>query len=235
MSQSNDSSIKVISFDLDDTLWPCSPTIINAERQLHHWLSENVPEITAHYDLYQLRDKRRDFLKAHPELAHDMSALRIRSLEQLAAELDLPVDWIQPAFDVFYEARQQVTLFDDVKPVLDILNQEFTMVSLTNGNANPVMTGISHWFDFSLNAATVGKLKSEPDIYRQVHEKAGIQPAQMVHIGDDPHNDIAGAKSAGSAAIWVNRENRSWEQKGFHTDAEINTLHELPTLLKQLF
>ena len=235
MSQSNQSSIKVISFDLDDTLWPCSPTIINAERQLHLWLSENVPVITEQYDLYQLRDKRREFLKAHPELAHDMSALRIRSLEKLAAEFDLSDDWIQPAFDVFYQARQQVTLFDDVKPVLDALNLEFTMVSLTNGNANPVMTGISHWFDFSLNAAAVGKLKSEPDIYQQVHERAGIQPAQMVHIGDDPHNDIAGAKLAGSLAIWMNRENRIWEQKGFNPDAEINTLHELPTLLKQLF
>ena len=235
MSQSNESSIKVISFDLDDTLWPCFPTIINAERQLHHWLSENVSVIAERYDLYQLRDKRRELLKAHPELAHDMSALRIRSLEELAGEFDLSDEWIQPAFDVFYEARQQVTLFDDVKPVLDALNQEFTMVSLTNGNANPVMTGIAHWFDFSLNAAGVGKLKSEPDIYLQVHERAGIEPRQMVHVGDDPHNDIAGAKSAGSPAIWMNRERRRWEQEGFNPDAEIYTLHELPTLLKQLF
>ena len=235
MMQSKESSIKVISFDLDDTLWPCSPTIIHAEKQLYQWLSENVRVIAERYDLYQLRDKRRDLLKAHPELAHDMSALRIRSLEELAGELDLSDDWIQPAFDVFYEARQQVTLFDDVKPVLDMLNQRFTMVSLTNGNANPVMTGISHWFDFSLNAAGVGKLKSEPDIYQQVHERTGIRPAQMVHIGDDPHNDIAGAKSAGSPAIWINRQNRVWDQEGFDPAAEINTLRELPVLLEQLF
>ena len=235
MLQSNESSIKVISFDLDDTLWPCSPTIINAERQLHRWLSQNVPVIAERYDLYQLRDKRRDFLKAHPELAHDMSALRIRSLEQLASEFELSDDWIQPAFDVFYEARQQVTLYDDVKPVLDLLDQQYTMVSLTNGNANPVMTGIAHWFDFSLNAAGVGKLKSEPDIYRQVHERAGIRPEQMVHIGDDPVNDIAGARSAGSPAIWMNRENRAWQQEDFRPDAEIKTLHDLPGLLKQLF
>ena len=97
------------------------------------------------------------------------------------------------------------------------------------------MTGISHWFDFSLNAAGVGKLKSEPDIYRMVHERAGIQPSQMVHIGDDPLYDIAGAKSAGSPAIWMNRENRTWVQDGFNPDAEINTLHDLPALLKQLF
>jgi len=235
MSQSNESSIKVLSFDLDDTLWPCFPTIIYAERQLHQWLSKNVPVIAERYDVYQLREKRRDLLKAHPELAHDMTALRIRSLEELAEEFNLSDDWIQTAFDVFYTARQQVTLFDDVKPMLDVLNQEFTMVSLTNGNANPVMTGIAHWFDFSLNAAGVGKLKSEPDIYRQVHERAGIQPAQMVHIGDDPLYDIAGAKSAGSAAIWMNRESRIWQQKGLNPDAEINTLHELPALLKRLF
>lgn len=232
MSQLNPTSLKLISFDLDDTLWPCFPTIIKAEQVLHQWLSENVPVITEQYDLYQLKDKRRAFLRSHPELAHDLTRLRIRSLEQLADEFGLREEWIQPAFEVFYEARQQVTLFDDVAPVLDELNRSFRLVSLTNGNASPSETGVAHWFDFSLNAAGVGKLKSEPDIYQQVQEKAGISASEMLHIGDDPINDIAGAKSAGVAAIWLNRENKAWEHDACEPDAEISSLHELPGLLK---
>ena len=51
-------TIKVLSFDLDDTLWPCLPTILRAEELLHKWLSVNVPEISSSYDVYQLREKR---------------------------------------------------------------------------------------------------------------------------------------------------------------------------------
>ncbi len=227
-------TIKVLSFDLDDTLWPCFPTIKRAEQLLYQWLSDQVPVITQHYDVYQLREKRRLLLNNHSDLAHDLTQLRIKSFEMLADEFELSSDWIKPAFKIFYEARQQVTLFDDVKPVLDELNEEFKLVSLTNGNASTVETGVDHWFDFALNSASVGKLKSEPDIYRQVQKLANIEARQMVHIGDHPLQDISGAKSAGVFAIWLNRENRSWTLESCQPDAVISSLFELPSLLSQL-
>ena len=226
--------IKVLSFDLDDTLWPCFPTIKRAEKRLFQWLSEHVPSITQHYDIYQLREKRRLLLNEHSDLAHDLTQLRIKSFEMLADEFGLANDWIEPAFKIFYEARQQVTLFDDVKPVLDELNEEFKLVSLTNGNASTVETGVDHWFDFALNSASVGKLKSEPDIYRQVQKLANIEARQMVHIGDHPLQDISGAKSAGVFAIWLNRQNKSWTLENCQPDAVIGNLFELPPLLRQL-
>lgn len=226
--------IKVLSFDLDDTLWPCSPTILRAEKLLFQWLSNHVPAITQSYDLQQLREKRRAMLVDYPELAHDLTKLRLKSFELLAAEFELAEDWIKPAFEIFYEARQQVTLFDDVTPVLDKLNKKFQLVSLTNGNASTVKTGVDHWFDLTLNAATVGKLKSEPDIYWHVQKLTKIDARQMVHIGDDPVNDIAGAKSAGVQAVWLNRQQQKWPLDSCQPDAVIGSLHDLPAVLKQL-
>ena len=95
-------------------------------------------------------------------------------------------------------------------------------------------TGVDHWFDITLNSATVGKLKSEPDIYRRVQQLADIEAGQMVHVGDDPLNDIAGAKSAGVFAIWLNRKQQLWSLPVCQPDAVISSLHELPLLLKQL-
>ena len=226
--------IKVLSFDLDDTLWPCYPTIQRAEKLLYQWLSDHVPAITQCYDLYQLREKRRSLLNSHADLAHDMTRLRLKSFEQLTQEFELAPDWIEPAFETFYEARQQITLFDDVKPVLDELNKTFQLVSLTNGNADTVKTGVDHWFDFALNSATVGKMKSEPDIYWQVQKRANINARQMVHIGDHPLQDISGAKSAGVFAIWLNREQKQWSLENCQPDAVISSLHELPALLREL-
>ncbi len=226
--------IKVLSFDLDDTLWPCYPTIKRAEKMLYQWLAENQPAITEQYSAEQLREKRKLLLRQQPEIAHDLSLLRIKSFEQLAEELNLTNDWFHVAFNIFYEARQQVTLFDDVKPVLDQLKTDFQLVSVTNGNADADKTGISHWFDFSLNSIGVGKLKSEPEIYQQIHTLTNTEPCQMVHIGDDPINDIAGAKSAGSYAIWLNRERKPWALDSEQPDAEITTLHELNDALQKL-
>jgi len=226
--------IKVVSFDLDDTLWPCFPTVHRAEKHLYQWLSEHVPAITQQYDIDQLREQRRLLLRERTELAHDLTLLRIKSFEILADEFELGSDWIKPAFKIFYEARQQVNLFDDVKPVLDELDKEFSLVSLTNGNANTVATGVDHWFDFTLNSATVGKLKSEPDIYWQVQKLSNIEARHMAHVGDHPLQDVSGAKSAGVFAIWLNRQNKTWTLEDCKPDAEINSLHELPALLLRL-
>jgi putative hydrolase of the HAD superfamily len=226
--------IKVLSFDLDDTLWPCHPTIQRAEKLLYQWLSDHVPVITQRYDLDQLREKRRLLFNSHTELAHDLTQLRIKSFEQLTEEFELAPDWMEPAFETFYEARQLVTLYDDVEPVLDELNKVFQLVSLTNGNASTIKTGVDHWFDFSLNSASIGKLKSEPDIYWQVQKRANIEARQMLHIGDHPLQDISGAKSAGVFAIWLNREQKQWALEECQPDAVISSLHELPALLRKL-
>lgn len=226
-------AIKVLSFDLDDTLWPCLPTIQRAEKLLYLWLAEQVPVITQRYDQNQLHEKRQMLLKADTDLAHDLSQLRIHSFKQLAAEFNLSEDWILPAFDVFYEARQQVALFEDVEPVLDELKKDFQLVSLTNGNADTVKTGVDHWFDFALNSISVGKKKSAPDIYWQVQKRANINAQQMLHVGDDPLQDVRGAKLAGVFSVWLNRQQKPWLMEDYQPDAVITSLHELPEILRQ--
>lgn len=226
--------IKVISFDLDDTLWPGMPTILAAEQVLFNWLSEHAGIITQHYDIQQLREKRRGLLKKHPELAHDLTRLRRLSFEELADEFSLDRDWIQPAFDTFYEARQQVRLFDDVEPVLDELKRHYRLASLTNGNADPDKTGVAHWFEYSLNSITAGSLKSEPAIYHQLQQQMEVNPAQHVHVGDDPENDIAGARAAGAYTIWLNRDRKAWPFDNCRPDAQIETLYALRQALAVL-
>jgi len=156
------------------------------------------------------------------------------SFQHWLDELDLSDDWIESAFDVFLQARQKITLFDDVEPVLDALINTYQLVSLTNGNANTIETGVDHWFDFVLNSKSVGKMKSEPDIYQQMQKLTNIEAKHMMHIGDHPVQDILGAKSAGVFSVWLNRSNKSWPLDDCQPDAVIHSLHELPVLLAQL-
>jgi FMN phosphatase YigB (HAD superfamily) len=38
-------SIKLITFDLDDTLWETAPAIVSAEAMLRDWLAEHAPKL----------------------------------------------------------------------------------------------------------------------------------------------------------------------------------------------
>lgn len=193
-----------------------------------------MPEITDKYDIETLRTRRVEFMEQRPELAHDMSKLRIESFESLAEELDLNNGWINEAFEVFYEARQQITLYDDVPQALDKLYQHYRLAAVTNGNADIVKTGVDRWFEFSVSAAEVGQLKPHPEFFELVLSRAGVTTAEVLHIGDDQHRDIYGASQAGIRNVWVNRSDQPWEHAECKADVHIRSLAELPLVVEEL-
>jgi FMN hydrolase / 5-amino-6-(5-phospho-D-ribitylamino)uracil phosphatase len=228
------SRIELLTFDLDDTLWPCKPTINAAENTLYEWMQRHVPVITSRYDSLVLREKRLEFMRRRPEVAHDMSRLRIESLHALCDEIGCEHDWVDAAFEVFYEARQKVRLYDDVAPALDRLAGRYRLAAVSNGNADIVMTGVSRWFEFAVSAADVGQQKPHAAVFETAMRKAGVAPAQTVHIGDDEHRDIFGASEAGIRAIWVNRSGKDWRHDGCDVEHHIRDLSELPAILRDM-
>lgn len=227
-------SIKLLTFDLDDTLWPCKPTIMAAEHRLYSWMQQAVPQITERFDNEALLEKRRTFIQQRPELLHDMSKLRIESLRALSDEIGLAYDWVEEAFEVFFQARQEVELYADVAPALDRLSSEYTLVAVTNGNADISLTGIDRWFDFSVSAAEVGYQKPHPLVFTTAMSRAGAVPSETVHIGDDEQRDIFGASEAGIRTVWVNRSERDWSHTECEADHHIRSLAELPEILREM-
>ena len=226
--------IKLLTFDLDDTLWPCKPVIMAAENTLYRWMQQRVPEITELHDNETIFHKRREFMRQRPDLVHDVSRLRIESLKALSEEVGIGRDWIDEAFDVFFQARQQVELFSDVEPVLDELSAEYTLVAVSDGNADIALTGIDRWFEFAVSAAQVGYQKPHPLVFETAMSKAGASSDETVHIGDDQHKDIFGACEAGIRAVWINRSDQDWHHTGCEADHHIHSLAELPDILHQM-
>ena len=88
------SRIKLLTFDLDDTLWPCRPVIMAAEKTLYEWMQASVPGITDRYDIEAILRKRREFMQQRPDLVHDVSRLRVESLKVLSDEAGIGHEWI---------------------------------------------------------------------------------------------------------------------------------------------
>lgn len=223
--------IKLLTIDLDDTLWPCMPTIMQAESELYQWLQQNLPRITQQYSIDALRNKRKQLLQREPELIHDLSEARRAHFRELANELDYDHQWIDEAFKVFYDARQKVALYDDVLPVLEQLKTVFHLVALTNGNADIHKTGLGEIFDLQISAADVMAAKPDVAMFKKAMAHFSVTQDETLHVGDHEIHDILGARQAGIASVWVNRLNNDWNEADFRADYEISDLTGLLDLL----
>jgi hypothetical protein len=77
---------RVISFDLDDTLWPVGPVIAAAEAALFDWLAAHYPRTVRGHTLGSMRAMRTRLAARFPERSHDLTFLRRRALgDQFAA------------------------------------------------------------------------------------------------------------------------------------------------------
>jgi hypothetical protein len=105
--------IKAITLDLDDTLWPIWPTIERAEKLLQTWLQAHAPQTAVLFASPHARRELRDATVAQwPLLAHDLSAMRRESIRLALQRAGEDPALAEPAFDVFFAARMEVTLFD---------------------------------------------------------------------------------------------------------------------------
>lgn len=85
-------------------------------------------------------------------------------------------------------------------------------------------------FDFSLSAASAGKAKPHPRMFEQACRCARVAADQLVHVGDEPATDLAGAQRAGVTVIWMNRRGQPADP-GVNHHAEIRNVTELLSLL----
>lgn len=222
------SSTKLLAFDLDDTLWPCMPTIIAAEEALYQWLSEHYPLITNRYSMTSMMGMRNDFTLKHPELHVDLSEMRIQFLSHLAKQCQYPVDKVaEDGFKVFIKWRNTVTYFPDVIPALERLSKTYILATISNGNADVMQTQAAPFISHSINAADVKAAKPETKMFDVIAQRAGCQPSECVYCGDDIAIDMKGSKNAGWQAIWVNREDKLWPNEFGEQEVTISSLAEL--------
>lgn len=226
-------SIRCVCFDLDDTLWDCASVISHAERQLYQWLATHQAPIGMRYSAETLLASRVSYTRQHPELHHDLGELRRQWLTTLAAEVNIGTDWVGDAFDHFLQARNEVKFFPHVLEQLHLLKQDYTLGSITNGNADISRVGLSDLFSFSHNSAAAGVSKPDPAIFAQTLEMTGLQPHQMVYVGDDQVRDVIAANRAGLRTIWYNPHQRELA-KDANPDAIMASFAELADLVRSL-
>jgi putative hydrolase of the HAD superfamily len=222
---------RVLSFDLDDTLWPVGPVIAAAEEAMLAWLRAHHPDTVSAHSMDSLRAQRAAVPGRYPERGHDLTFLRHRALKDLfiaaghsEALADARAD---EGLEVFFAERNRVQFYADVRPALTRLRSRYRLFAVSNGNADLARCGIAEFFDGHITASAAGAAKPDARIFAALIDMAGVEASQVLHIGDDPLADVVGATRAGLQAVWLNRDARRWPESFAHPTRTISTLAEI--------
>ena len=147
--------IKIITFDLDDTLWPIRPVIERAETKTYRWLTENAPQITDQFSQSDMLAFKLALMRKDSSLRHRISDMRRNGYRELALAsgytLGEASELAAQAFETFIELRQQVNCYPGRGAKLEELAKNYMLGALTNGNANLKKIPIGRHFDFSIS------------------------------------------------------------------------------------
>lgn len=84
------------------------------------------------------------------------------------------------------------------------------MVAVSNGNADVHRVGIGHYFKASISAQEFGVAKPDPRIFHAAASAMGVEPHEVLHVGDDATLDALAAITAGMQAVWLNPAQQAW-------------------------
>jgi putative hydrolase of the HAD superfamily len=155
--------------------------------------------------------------------------------EVFLREVGLPTDGGLP--DALYREFTDLAnyaLFDDVIPVLE----ELRAAGLTLGVVSNFEEwlerllehlGVRPYFDVRVISGVEGLEKPDPAIFRLAMQRAGVEPARSVYVGDNPVFDVEPALDVGMFPVLIDRRDR---HPGV-TCARIASLGELAGVLER--
>ncbi|NBI13799.1 5-amino-6-(5-phospho-D-ribitylamino)uracil phosphatase YigB [[Haemophilus] felis] len=196
---------KVISFDLDDTLYDNSMVIALAEQKFLTKLQQES-QLTE-LDSTQWRYWKSKVMQQDPILCEDVIAWRITATRILLQHHHKKPQEIQriiqSSMAEFIEWRHKISIPTQTFEVLNKLTQRYPLIAITNGNVDPKLIGLDY-FKLVLRGGEHGRAKPHSQLFHQTAQHFQISPQNILHIGDHLVSDVQGAIQAGCQAIWIN-------------------------------
>ncbi|MBV2208523.1 MAG: HAD-IA family hydrolase [Thermomonas sp.] len=219
--------IRAITLDLDDTLWPFPPIGERIERALHSWFVAHSPRTAERFPIEEMHALRMRVFAEFPQHAHDLGLLRRLTIERALNESGDDPALASAAYGIFFHERNRVDFYPDALPGLHRIAAKLPVAALTNGNADLAVIGIADLFQFQLGAREYGAPKPDAGLFHEACRRLNVAPENVLHVGDHPSMDVAGAKNAGLRSCWIDRGDHAWPNELAQADLRVTTLTEL--------
>ncbi|MSQ26074.1 MAG: HAD family hydrolase [Dehalococcoidia bacterium] len=230
--------IKAVFFDLYNTLARFHPPReeIQVQAAAAFDLAPNPEGIVRGYaraDQFMTEQNARLHIQKMPP--EDRLAFFSR-YEQLILEgggARVSLDVARQVWERVRQAPSALRTFDDVTPTLTDLKHRGMMLGLISNIYRDLDDlcrdlGIDGYLDFKVSSMTAGAEKPHAPIFLTALKHARVAPHEAVHVGDQYHGDVVGARGVGIHAVLLDRD---WLHPE-HTD--VPRIRTLPEVLRFL-
>lgn len=191
----------------------------------------------------------RDILSAYSEalrirLGGGFTRIVIESAELFSKRLGISVERLFQALVMTMEdpGLPELAFWDAVEAVEAVKAEGYTVAALGNVMFWPGMVtryilhrnGLLKYFDLTVFSDEVGLQKPSRDVFEYVAAKLRTSIEEMVHVGDSPENDLAGALISGAKAVLVKRDSPIGVVRLGRSAYLVNSLAKLPEVLREL-
>jgi putative hydrolase of the HAD superfamily len=220
--------IKIIVFDVDDTLFPEREFVRSGFQAVGEWILNKyaVPgffEVAWKFFAQGNRGKIFNLV-----------------LAEIGIEDDPQI--IQELIQIYRKHKPQISLYSDARWAIDYFKGHKKLGAITDGylttQRNKVEAlRIANSFDTIIYSDEYGRenWKPSPVPYLKVMELTGFQGSECVYVGDNPHKDFVTAKKLSWRTVQIDRQNGEYSKTpaapGYEADRTILSLTELETML----
>lgn len=220
--------IKIIVFDVDDTLFPEREFVRSGFQAVGDWILNKyaVPDFfEVAWDFFVQGNRGKIFNLALAEIG-------IKDDSQIIQEL----------IQIYREHKPQISLFSDAQWAIAYFKGHKKLGAITDGylttQRNKVEAlQIANSFDTIVYSDEYGRenWKPSPVPYLKMMELTGFQGSDCVYVGDNPHKDFVTAKKLDWLTVQIDRQDGEYSKMpaapGYEADHTILSLTELQAIL----
>ncbi|MCX7767110.1 MAG: YjjG family noncanonical pyrimidine nucleotidase [Candidatus Sumerlaeia bacterium] len=230
--------IKVVFFDLDNTVWDHQHAQETAINKLAQKYALPAVEFNNIYNYFNERAWRM-FSKNQLSLSEMRLyrfVLTLEALGNIAAGLDAQVI-AREYLDLYELETAHLRPYADM--VIKVLSQRYKIGILTNGFREIQLKkinalGLIQYINYFITADDAGCLKPSPEFFHYALRKCDASAEEIMFVGDSYDEDVIGGKKAGFKMVWYNPELREVKNLNCEItpDYIITDLRELLSILQ---
>ena len=211
------STIKVIAFDADDTLWVNEPYFRTAEKAFCELLKEYVPEEECNELLYKFE------MQNLPLYGYGIKPFVLSLIEAAItiSKKQIPLEIVSEIIAIGKKMLQMpIELIDGIETTLAHLSKKYLLVMATKGDLldqerKLIKSGLEKYFHHIEVMSD-----KQPKNYQKLITHLDIPPSQFLMVGNSLKSDVLPVLEIGSYAIHI-PFHTTWE----HEKVEEEVMH----------
>ena len=221
-------ALHLLTFDLDDTIFPITPVVSDANvAQLQTLVKFGYTNASNEEIILASKEIRTELREAGNAITYsDLRKQSIRrEIERLSGLDDSVVHGtvIDSVFNSWLTERHASAdrnLFPYTVDALQAIKEQYpdmVIGAITNGRGSPLeMPSVKEYFDFCISGEDEGvfpRRKPDKGIYEAAMQKykdmqglSSFTDINWLHVGDDLANDVGASAACGAKAVWFTME-----------------------------